>query len=115
MNDKELISKISEELSSKLVKRFGNKIKSIILYGSYARGDNRKDSDIDIMVLFDCPKDEVMKYRKEISWIASDIGVDHDVLVSIVIRDITSFKNNQQILPFYQNILKEGVTLYGTV
>ena len=29
----------------------GNKIKRIILYGSYARGDNRKDSDIDVAVI----------------------------------------------------------------
>ena len=34
------------------VKRiFGNHLKTVILYGSYARGDYNDDSDIDIMIL----------------------------------------------------------------
>lgn len=31
----------------------GNHIKKVILYGSYARGDFGRDSDIDIMILVD--------------------------------------------------------------
>ena len=32
---------------------YGNKLKTVLLYGSYARGDFRADSDIDIMILVD--------------------------------------------------------------
>ena len=32
-------------------KIYGSHLKSVILYGSYARGDYTKDSDIDIMIL----------------------------------------------------------------
>lgn len=115
MKNEELISKISKELSSDLLKHYGNKLKSIILFGSYARGDNRPDSDMDIMVIFDCSKDEVMDYIDDISWISSDLSLDNDILISIVIRDKETFDNNLNILPFYQNVMNEGVALYGSI
>ena len=36
-----------------LKKIYGTYLKSVILYGSYARGDYTSDSDIDIMLLVD--------------------------------------------------------------
>ena len=36
-----------------MIERYGDKIREIILYGSYARGEASKDSDIDLLVLID--------------------------------------------------------------
>ncbi len=33
---------------------YGNKLNRIILFGSYARGDNVDGSDMDIMIILDC-------------------------------------------------------------
>ena len=41
---------------------FGERAKKVILYGSYARGDFNKHSDIDIMILTDIPEEEMYKY-----------------------------------------------------
>ena len=38
---------------SEIQKIYGAHLKSVILYGSYARGDYTPDSDIDIMILVD--------------------------------------------------------------
>ena len=47
---------------SRQVKRIlGNKLSKVILYGSYARGDFRENSDIDIMVLTTLTDDEIEK------------------------------------------------------
>ncbi len=35
-------------------KIYGESLKTVILYGSYARGDFRPDSDIDIMIWRSC-------------------------------------------------------------
>ena len=47
---------------SRQVKRIlGNKLSKVILYGSYARGDFRENSDIDIMVSTNLTDDEIGK------------------------------------------------------
>ena len=51
----------------------GNRVKKIILYGSYARGDYNDSSDVDIMILTDFTFEEIEKYRDDISDIAFDI------------------------------------------
>ena len=112
MNDKELIKKIGKEVTDSLVSLYRKKIKSIILYGSYARDDNDEQSDMDIMVLFDCPYEETLNFSDDISEIASEIGLENDIFVSILFRDINSFKYRCNVLPFYQNIVREGQTLY---
>ena len=43
--------KIIMQFSGKIKKILGKKLKKVILYGSYARGDYTENSDIDIMVL----------------------------------------------------------------
>ena len=53
-----------------LSKLFGKRIKKIILYGSYARGDFNKNSDIDLMILTDLDDEELKKYRIKVREIA---------------------------------------------
>lgn len=88
-------------------------IDKIVLYGSCARGDYDWESDIDIMIIMNCGKEKILQYRKQISKIASRIGLKNDIEVSILLRDKDTFKKNEEVLPFYKNIQKEGVALYG--
>ena len=52
---------------------YGKHLKTVILYGSYARGDYRDDSDIDIMVLLDLEEMDIKKYRHELSGATYDL------------------------------------------
>ncbi len=49
----ESVVKTLRENKAVLVKKFG--VKSLALFGSYARGTANDDSDIDVLVMFDGP------------------------------------------------------------
>lgn len=92
---------------------YGAKLERIILYGSYARGDNTDESDIDIMILLDCSADEIRKLRSATTEMASDISLEEGVFLSVLLRDKKNFDENADFLPFYQNVAREGISIYG--
>ena len=91
----------------------GERVKKIILYGSYARGDYNEFSDIDIMILTDLSDDEIVKYREKIWDFAYDIEYDNgfDITLSPLVKNIDKFNYWLEALPFYMNVQKEGVVL----
>ncbi|MCD8300603.1 MAG: nucleotidyltransferase domain-containing protein [Clostridiales bacterium] len=92
---------------------YGNKLDRIILYGSYARGDNTDESDIDIMIVLNCGRNEIDALRDRTYEMANDISLDEDVLLSVLLRDRQYYEENQDFLPFYKNVAREGVVVYG--
>ena len=62
-----------------LQKIYGKHLKKVILYGSYARGDYRDDSDIDIMILVDMSDIELKSYGEKLSYMTYDFNLDHDI------------------------------------
>lgn len=103
---------IAQNVVDTVVKLYQDKIYEIVLYGSYARNEFDSESDIDIMIIFDCPREEVKLYRNQINKIASRVGLTYDVEVSLLIRDKQSFEKGLPVLLFYQNIRREGIILY---
>ena len=110
----ENISMILENYTNDLCKIYGNHLKKIILYGSYARGDNRKNSDIDIMILLDISDMEIKKYRHQLSDMTYDFNMDYDLDIKPMAKSEEHFKKWLPVYPFYSNIEKEGIYLYLT-
>jgi predicted nucleotidyltransferase len=104
---------ITDSVVTKVVDILADKIYKIILYGSYARGDFTAESDVDIIILLNCDKEEVKSFRTEISRLSSRIGLENDIEVSLMLRDRTSYEEGLAVLPFYRNIENEGKVLYG--
>ena len=104
-----VLKQFIEELS----KLLGNRLKKVILYGSYARGDYDKNSDLDIMILTDLTEEELIKYRMKIRDIACDLEFDNDIVISPLVRNIEKYNKRIDVIPFYMNIQKEGVVLVG--
>lgn len=113
-----MISTIIDDLLRRYVqevrKIYGNHLKSVILYGSYARGDFRADSDIDIMILVDLTDVELEKYWRQLSWITYDFNEEHDTDIKPIAKSDSHFKKWLGTYPFYTNVQKEGVKLYET-
>lgn len=93
---------------------YGGHIKRIILYGSYARGDFHRDSDIDIMVLVDLPDTQIESYSDALSELGFNYNVNHDVWFMPVVINAQHFGQWCTVYPFYSNVAKEGVMLYET-
>lgn len=107
------LSNVTDNIVDGGVKIFGNMIDKIILYGSYARGDYDEESDVDIMFILNCKDSELSHYRESICELSSDVGLDNDIMVSVLLKDKATFDKWLDVLPFYQNVEREGVVLYG--
>lgn len=44
---------------------------------------------------------------------SSDISLEQEVFLSILLRDKKHFEDNIDCLPFYQNIVRDGIVVYG--
>jgi len=109
----ESINNVLEEFVSEIYNLLGDRVKKIILYGSYARGDYNEHSDIDIMVLTDLTDDEIIEYRGKIWDFTYDIELDNNVILSPLIKNIDKFNSWLEVKPFYMNVVSEGVVLHG--
>ena len=103
--------KILEDFLEEVKETLGNRLKKIILYGSYARGDYNKNSDIDIMILTDLTPEEISKYSLIIWEKCADIEIDNGIVISPLIRNLDNFNSWLNVKPFYMNIANEGFVL----
>lgn len=107
-NQNQAIS-ILHEVYSSCNPIFGNAIQDAILYGSYARGDYHAESDIDILLTVDWPAEKISKTRSSIGAITSELSLKHDITVSVTVKPLNQFRQFANVLPFYKNVLKEGI------
>ena len=108
-NMKNVLVQYTEELKSV----YGKHLKAVILYGSYARGDYNCNSDVDIMILLDLSDIEIKKYRKELTDITYDYNYENNLEIMPIAKNQDHFRKWVEEYPFYSNVAKEGVTLYG--
>lgn len=104
-----------EQILKKMIMVYKNvykdAVEEIYLYGSYARGDYTSESDIDIVAIVKGSRVTLQEQLKKIWDIASDIGLNYEVIVSPTVIPLNEFENYKNILPYYRNILEEGVKI----
>ncbi len=92
---------------------FGGSIKEAYLYGSYARGDYHDESDIDILLVADISQSEISVYRNSVALLTSDLSLKYDITVSVAIKPFEQFRRYSDILPYYKNVITEGIKYAG--
>ena len=111
---KKIPKKITKSINELLIlidQVFGKNAKRVILYGSYARGDFNRSSDIDVMILTDLNEDELIECRDKLWDLTYDIELENNVIISPLVKNIDKFNYWLEALPFYMNVEKEGVIL----
>ena len=81
----------------------------LILFGSQARGDARKDSDWDLLALINKDKKSFREDYKEYAYPFSEIGYEHDICISVIIRNKNEWEMRPSLLKY--NIEKEGIEI----
>jgi predicted nucleotidyltransferase len=83
----------------------------IILFGSYARGDAKSDSDVDILIL----KKGITKTRTFSGKVHTEMCRNKvDTPVDIIVMDSDVYDNNIDNAGFiYKTINQEGIVVYG--
>ena len=108
---KEQISYISQAVAEKAREVYGEKLRDVILYGSYARGDFEEWSDVDIMIIADADDFVCNKLKNIVRDDLWDLNNRMNLLLSITTAPRERFDRMKNHYPFYTNISKEGVKL----
>jgi predicted nucleotidyltransferase len=96
------IRKLMKELKEGLVYIYGDKLKAVYLYGSYARGDYRPGSDVDLLTDYENYWEELRKTSE----LMGNVCLEYDLLVSRIF--MTEAKWNQPDTPLLRNIHQDG-------
>jgi predicted nucleotidyltransferase len=104
---------VLDEVKEELIKIFGDKLRHLILYGSYARNEQDPESDIDIMILVEESEEALRKYRYIVSDVMAELSLKHDKLISLIEIPYTRYNEYLDVLPFYRNVYDEGIEIYG--
>src|SRR3972149_8447066 len=101
------IKEILKEFRTEVEKLYGKKLKNIILYGSWARGDATDESDIDLLIVLEGKVTPGKEIDKMIN-IITEINLKHGVLISVypVSEEDYSTVNS----PLLINEQREGIT-----
>jgi predicted nucleotidyltransferase len=100
------IDRIIKEFKEKNEKLYGSRLKGIVLYGSWARGESTEHSDIDLAVILEgevIPGKEIDKMID----IITEIGLKYRTLISVYPVSENIFYTTKS--PLLINIRKEGI------
>ena len=100
------IEQILKEFREEMERVYGERLREVILYGSWARGEATDDSDIDLLVVLEgevAPGQEIDR----IIDIITDINLEHGVLISVCPVSEKEYLTVDS--PLLLNVRKEGM------
>lgn len=105
------IKQLLQAAESQLGKIFKDKLKKIILFGSYSRGDYDNESDVDVMVLV--TDSNPNKYDDAILDMEVDLSIAFDIVLSIFVENGAEYEKAKGYKPFLKEIEKQGIEIYA--
>ena len=98
--------KLAREVRIRLTKELGQRVQ-VIMFGSQARGDTAKESDIDLLVILPSIDAKTTRLASDIAW---EVGFNAGRVIS-AIPDTKEQMKRFAFLPFYRNIKEEGIVV----
>jgi predicted nucleotidyltransferase len=100
------IQPILQELKARLQELYGERLKGLYLFGSYARGDAHADSDIDVALVLDDFEREIPEIDRA-GDASAELGLKYNCSISIIpVRERQLRAAETSLL---RNVQREGV------
>jgi predicted nucleotidyltransferase len=96
--------KLARQVRERLTRDLGEPVE-VVLFGSQARGDAGRESDIDLLVIVPLVNTQVRTMISSVTW---EVGMQAGKVICAI--PTTREKMQRYVfLPFYQNVKREGV------
>lgn len=102
------VQEVLAEAKGQLSALYAHRLKGVILFGSYARGDYTKGSDIDLLMLLDGLDDPVAERDRYFTAICN-LSLKYDTVVSVIPIDYKTYHSRKT--PLILNARKEGMRI----
>jgi predicted nucleotidyltransferase len=102
------LSQLLADIKSGLSDIYGDRLRGVYLYGSYARGEQGPDSDIDILIVLD----EITNYYAELNRtgeLISNLSLECGVSISRVFTTINKWSASTGL--FLRNVRNEAMVV----
>jgi len=104
------IERLLAEYRELLVEKLGDRLIRLTLFGSYARGEARNDSDVDVAVILDridCHADRTLPME-----LAGDLIVEHAIVIMPLVLSVTEldFLHQREDL-LAENLDRDGIAV----
>ena len=102
------MTSVAEKCKQTLEAHYGSRLVGLLLFGSAARGEDDRESDVDLLVLLSTPLDYFRELRN-ISDVLYPVQLETDRLISAKPAPVDAFERGE--LQLYRNAKREGVRM----
>jgi predicted nucleotidyltransferase len=100
------VEKLLAELKKGLKLLYGKRLKGLYLYGSYARGDQREGSDVDVLLVLDDFERAPIELNRT-NDVVGDLCLEYEITISLMFMRERDWLTADK--PLLRNVRVEGV------
>ncbi|AEK72751.1 Nucleotidyltransferase [Thermococcus sp. 4557] len=101
---REELEKILNEVKSRLQEILGDDLAEVILFGSYARGEAREDSDVDVLVVV--RRRLTIDEHDRLNEVTEKYIMERGLVISLIVYPVSPGMEHD---PLIQNVHVEGI------
>lgn len=100
------------DFAKNIYRQFDDQVKSILLFGSRARGEAQPDSDMDLLVVLSDTTPDIVR---AIRYLAVDVWLKHGIFLSTRVWSFDHWRKMEKLeTSLYRNICEDGIRLERT-
>ncbi len=103
-----MLPAVLDRLKQYLQTEYQERLAQVVLYGSQARQEATRDSDIDVLIVLNDPVDPGIELQRTSQAVAA-LCLENDLLISRLFIGRSRYETEQS--PLLRNIRREGIVL----